>query len=96
MSDRDETLYIEDMLEFCGRAITYAADLSEQTLTQEPMRYDAILRNVELIGEAVTHVPATLRCARWRPMCLGARSSARASGWLTATWVSGPPRCGAS
>ena len=25
------------------------------------MRYDAILRNLELIGEAATHVPETLR-----------------------------------
>jgi uncharacterized protein with HEPN domain len=61
LSDRDDTLYIEDMLEFSAKAMAYAADLSEQTLTHEPMRYDAILRNLELIGEASTHVPASLR-----------------------------------
>ena len=56
MSDRDETFYVEDMLEFCTRAIAYAAPLNEATLTSEAMRYDAILRNLELIGEASTHL----------------------------------------
>lgn len=59
-SDRDEALYLEDMLEFCLKAMAYAAPLTEGTLLDEPMRYDAILRNIELIGEASTHLaPAT-------------------------------------
>ncbi len=59
--ERDETLYVEDMLEFCAKAMAYAAPLNEATLTQDPMRYDAILRNVELIGEASTHVSDATR-----------------------------------
>jgi uncharacterized protein with HEPN domain len=61
MSERDELLYVEDMLEFCTKAMAYAAPLSEATLTEDAMRYDAILRNIELIGEASTHVPASIR-----------------------------------
>lgn len=61
MSERDIRLYIEDMLEFCGRAMSYSRPLTEATLTDEAMRYDAILRNLELIGEAATHVPDALR-----------------------------------
>lgn len=61
MSDRDEALYVEDMLEFCRRAMTYAAPLTQDTLMADPMRYDAILRNLELIGEAATHVSAETR-----------------------------------
>lgn len=61
LSDRDESLYVEDMLEFSARAIGYAAPLTEATLTDDPMRYDAILRNIELIGEASTHVPPATR-----------------------------------
>ncbi|RZL38335.1 MAG: DUF86 domain-containing protein [Rubrivivax sp.] len=65
MSERDTRLYIEDMLEFCGKALAYSSTLTEATLTAEAMRYDAILRNLELIGEAATHVPEALRA--WTP-----------------------------
>ena len=61
MSERDIRLYVEDMLEFCGAALAYSAGLSEATLTVEPMRYDAILRKLQLIGEAATHVPDAVR-----------------------------------
>ncbi len=40
------------MLELCTKAMAYAAPLSEATLTEDAMRYDAILRNIELVGEA--------------------------------------------
>ena len=60
-SERDESLYVEDMLEFCNKAITYAAPLTEATLTADGMRYDAILRNIELVGEASTHIPPATR-----------------------------------
>ena len=70
MSERDETLYVEDMLEFCAKAIGYAAPLTAATLTDDPMRYDAILRNIELIGEASTHVSQPARAlapgVHWR------------------------------
>lgn len=61
MSERDESLYVEDMLSFCGRAITYSASLSEATLTDDQMRYDAILRNIELLGEASTRLSEATR-----------------------------------
>jgi uncharacterized protein with HEPN domain len=54
--DRDRRLYVEDMLEFCERALRYADGCGLVTLLQEPMRYDAILRNIELIGEAATRL----------------------------------------
>ena len=60
-SERDESLYVEDMLEFCNKAITYAAPLTEATLTADGMRYDAILRNIELVGESSTHIPPATR-----------------------------------
>lgn len=61
LSERDESLYIDDMLEFAAKAMDYARPLTEATLTDEPMRYDAILRNLELIGEASTHVSAATK-----------------------------------
>lgn len=56
LSDRDPRLYVEDMLEFCERALSYADGVSRESLDTDRMRYDAILRNLELIGEAATHV----------------------------------------
>ena len=61
MSERNIGFYIEDMLEFAQHALEYARDLTEATLTAERMRYDAILRNIELIGEAATRVPEPVR-----------------------------------
>ena len=41
-----------------------------QALRADAMRFDAVLRNLELIGEAATHVPDTVRAAHsdipWR------------------------------
>lgn len=56
MSDRDVRLYVEDMLEFCERAMGYARGFELDALLKDTMRYDAILRNLELIGEAATRV----------------------------------------
>ena len=56
LSERDSRLYLDDMLEFCQRARTYAAGYTAQALVEDRMRYDAVLRNLELIGEASTHV----------------------------------------
>jgi uncharacterized protein with HEPN domain len=55
-ADRDRRLFVEDMLEFCERAMRYADGLSLDTLLRDQMRYDAILRNIELIGEAATRL----------------------------------------
>lgn len=60
-SDRDSWLYVEDMLTFCGRVLEYTRDRGREALTADVMRYDATLRNLELIGEAATHVPDDLR-----------------------------------
>ena len=56
MSERDARLYVEDMLQFCDRAMVYARGFDLESLLADTMRYDAILRNLELIGEAATHV----------------------------------------
>jgi uncharacterized protein with HEPN domain len=60
-SDRDHRLYVEDMLEFCERALSYVQGLECQAFAADRMRYDASLRNIELIGEAATRVPPEIR-----------------------------------
>jgi uncharacterized protein with HEPN domain len=77
MSERDVSLYIQDMIEFAQRVVDYAAGQTEASFTAERMRYDAILRNIELVGEAATHVPDDIRALAldvpWRQI-VGARN----------------------
>ncbi|WP_123658342.1 HepT-like ribonuclease domain-containing protein [Salinisphaera japonica] len=49
------------MIGFAERAGTYTTGLSQETFIANNLVYDATLRNLELIGEAATHVPADVR-----------------------------------
>lgn len=61
MSEREWGFYLEDMLQFCLKVQEYSEGLDRQDFEYDGLRYDAILRNLELIGEAATHVPAEVR-----------------------------------
>ena len=58
---REWRFYVEDMVVFCDKVLAYTQGLDRASFAAEPMRYDAVLRNLELIGEAATHVPADVR-----------------------------------
>jgi uncharacterized protein with HEPN domain len=64
LSERDWRAYVLDMVEFCDKVQAYTAGFDLAGLLLEPMRFDAVARNLELLGEAATHVPADVR-ARW-------------------------------
>lgn len=73
MSERPERewwFYIEDMIGFCQKVRTYTSGLDASTFSTSGLNYDATLRNIELIGEAATHVPERVRLAHpeiaWR------------------------------
>lgn len=58
---RDYRLFLEDILN-CGLSIQrYAAGFDFDRFVSNRMAYDAILRNVELIGEAAKNVPPEIR-----------------------------------
>ena len=69
--------YVEDMIAFCDKVLVYTQGLDRSTFAADAMRYDATLRNLELIGEAATHVPDFARAAAadvpWR-MIVAARN----------------------
>lgn len=48
-------LFFDDILKFCEKVDRYAA--SSQSLHNDELVYDAILRNLELIGEAANRIP---------------------------------------
>lgn len=67
---REWRFYLDDMLNFCGKVIAYTEGLDQEGFVTSGLNYDATLRNLELIGEAATHVPDAIRAANpnipWR------------------------------
>ena len=62
--------YVQDMLEFGQKVLSYTDGMDEASFVADVRTYDATLRNIELIGEAATHVPDEVREAHseveWR------------------------------
>lgn len=58
---REWRFYVEDMVSFCDKVVVYTKGLDRGSFAADAMRYDAALRNLELIGEAANHVPANVR-----------------------------------
>ena len=55
--ERAWRFYVGDMIEFCEKALSYTNGLDQAAFVADKLVYDATLRNLELIGEAATHVP---------------------------------------
>ena len=69
---RDPLLYLEDILEACDKIHRYVEGVADEVLVKDSMRFDAVVRNIELIGEAARQVPESIREAMpqvpWREM----------------------------
>lgn len=73
MSDprrREWRFYLDDMIGFAEKVLTYTDGLTQAGFVANGLAYDATLRNLELIGEAATHIPDDIRLAHpeipWR------------------------------
>jgi uncharacterized protein with HEPN domain len=53
---RDESLYLEDIQERCEKVVKFTAGMSFKDFVHDELHYDAVLRNLEIIGEAVKHI----------------------------------------
>ena len=62
-------LYAQDMIGFSEKMLSYTGGLDQAAFADE-CTYDATLRNLDLVGEAATHVPEAVRNAHpeiaWR------------------------------
>lgn len=54
-------LYVQDMIEFSEKVLSYTDGFDQNAFVSDGVIYDATLRNIELIGEAATHVPDDVR-----------------------------------
>jgi len=80
MSDlpqREWHFYIDDMIQFAEKVLAYTNGLDQAGFTRDSLTHDATLRNLELIGEAATHIPEEVRSSHpqipWR-MIVAARN----------------------
>lgn len=58
---RDWRLYWQDILTSCRRIISYTAGMDQAALVADQRTYDAVVRNLEIIGEAVKGLPQEAR-----------------------------------
>ena len=61
MSKREWRFYIADMITCAEKVLSYTADMSQAEFEASDLTYDATIRNIELIGEAATHIPDEIR-----------------------------------
>jgi uncharacterized protein with HEPN domain len=69
---RDYRLYLDDIRVSCEKILHYTHDLTFEQFQADEKTFDAVARNLEIIGEAVKHLPQQLRDryaeAEWRKM----------------------------
>lgn len=57
---RDPWLYLEDVEASCRKVMKYVEGYSFEEFLRDDKTFDAVIRNLEVIGEAVKHVPQDL------------------------------------
>jgi|SRR5680860_102850 len=55
---RDWTFYLEDILQSASRVVHYTQGMTLQQFQENGLVFDAVVRNLEIIGEAAKHLPA--------------------------------------
>lgn len=58
---RTPLVYLEDILEACNNIQKYVSSADEDDFTENQMIVDAVVRNLEIIGEAAKNLPDSVR-----------------------------------
>lgn len=71
--ERDWRLYADDIIEACGKVRRYVAGMTYDAFEADELKHDAVIRNLEIIGEAAGKLPkeVTARAPQipWRLIC---------------------------
>jgi len=60
-SEKDYHLYLQDILKHCQRIIRYTQGVTYEQFAQDDILIDAVIRNLEVIGEAAKRIPNAVR-----------------------------------
>lgn len=61
MSDRPLKLYFDDIIEAINKIEEYTKEMTFEDFKKDTKTIDAVVRNIEVIGEAAKHIPAGVR-----------------------------------
>jgi len=54
-------MYLQDIAQCCEKILRFTEGLTHSQLVQDEKTYDAVVRNLEIIGEAAKHLSEQLR-----------------------------------
>ncbi len=57
----DYQVYLDDILLSCSKILRFVDGLSFEQFSQDEKTFDAVVRNLEIIGEAAKHIPDEVR-----------------------------------
>jgi uncharacterized protein with HEPN domain len=58
---RDFRLYLDDIRDSAEKVLRYTRDLDFDRFVNDDRTFDAVVRNLEIIGEAAKHIPQDVR-----------------------------------
>jgi uncharacterized protein with HEPN domain len=58
---KDFRLYLDDIARACERVLRYTAGMGFDEFVHDDRTYDAVLRNLTIIGEAAKQLPESIR-----------------------------------
>ena len=58
---RNYNLYLQDIVEAADRIASYIEGMARSEFEADQMRIDAVIRNLQIIGEAVKKIPSSIR-----------------------------------
>jgi uncharacterized protein with HEPN domain len=61
MKERDDTVYLNHILDAIARIEGYLSGVSQETFAKNPLFQDGVIRQVEIIGEAAKRISSNIR-----------------------------------
>jgi uncharacterized protein with HEPN domain len=58
---RDESLYIDDIQAACEKVVRFTKGMTYKEFVHDDLHFDAVLRNLQIIGEAVKKISEETR-----------------------------------